>query len=212
VPSAFAHLVVGSALGCALPADLRFRKTAIVLLAAAAAAPDLDVIGFRLGIPYASPLGHRGLTHSLGFAALIGLASLPLWRLPPNHVRSRTAGSSHVESSHIESSRLWPWGAVLAFLVVGSHGLLDTFTDDGLGVGLFIPFDSERYFAPWRPIETSPLSVRAFFSQRGLEILANEARWVGLPCLGFLATLNLTLRLCSRESVPVSRPPPSHEP
>ena len=35
--------------------------------------PDLDVIGFKLGIRYADLLGHRGFSHSLLFALLMGL-------------------------------------------------------------------------------------------------------------------------------------------
>ena len=34
--------------------------------------PDLDVIGFSFGIQYADMLGHRGLTHSIFFAILLG--------------------------------------------------------------------------------------------------------------------------------------------
>jgi inner membrane protein len=32
--------------------------------------PDIDVIGFRLGIPYEHILGHRGITHSLFFSVI----------------------------------------------------------------------------------------------------------------------------------------------
>jgi hypothetical protein len=44
-------------------------------------------------------------------------------------------------------------------VVVASHGLLDTLTDGGLGCALFWPFDTSRYFAPWRPIPVSPLGL-----------------------------------------------------
>ncbi|MEO6022039.1 MAG: metal-dependent hydrolase [Burkholderiales bacterium] len=45
-----------------------------LLLAAIVATllPDLDVIAFHFGVPYDSPFGHRGFTHSFAFAALIG--------------------------------------------------------------------------------------------------------------------------------------------
>lgn len=135
-------------------------------LALLAAAPDLDVIAFRLGIPYGHPLGHRGLTHSLFFAAVVAWLSLPLCL--------RALGPS---------GRL---GALLVFVALASHGVLDAFTDGGLGVGLFIPFDDGRTFAPWRPILVSPLSAGAFFSSRGLAVVANEALWVGAPCLALL--------------------------
>ncbi len=158
MPSAFAHAAVGAALATRLPPS-RQRLWVGLVLALAAAAPDLDVIGFRLGVPYEDVWGHRGWTHSLAFAAIVGLGSWPLWR----SAGARQAGIA----------------AVLLFFAIASHGLLDAFTDAGHGVGLWIPFDDARVFAPFRPIATSPLSLRAFFSGRGLEILASEAVWIG---------------------------------
>ncbi len=179
MPSAFAHAAVGASLAFALPAGSR-PLGAPVVLAALAAAPDLDVIAFRLGIPYAHPLGHRGLTHSVVFALCVGLASLPLWRL----ARVERAGLA----------------AALTFLAVVSHGLLDTLTDAGLGVGLLIPIDDTRYFAPFRPLLTSPLSVGAFFSLRGFAILGNELVWVGpLAATVALAGLGVRRALLRRE-------------
>src|SRR4051794_23674241 len=71
--SAFSHAIVAGALGTALwrpgmPA--RF----LVVGAFFSVLPDLDVVGFNFGIQYADLLGHRGLTHSLVFAA--GMAIL----------------------------------------------------------------------------------------------------------------------------------------
>lgn len=40
---------------------------------ACAVLPDIDSIGFALGIPYGSLFGHRGLTHSLLFALITGV-------------------------------------------------------------------------------------------------------------------------------------------
>jgi len=172
VPSAFAHAAVGASLATALPRTSRPVWLPVVL-AVVAAAPDLDVIGLRLGIPYGHALGHRGLTHSIPFAALAGLVSLPLWR----RARIERAGLA----------------ATLTLLAVASHGLLDTFTDAGLGVGLFVPVSDARYFASFRPLMTSPLSVRAFLSSSGFAILANELRWVG-PVALIIAVLGLAVR------------------
>ncbi|MCA1606900.1 MAG: metal-dependent hydrolase [Acidobacteria bacterium] len=47
---------------------------------AASVVPDLDVVAFRLGIPYADDLGHRGFTHSLLFAAFVALAAACAFR------------------------------------------------------------------------------------------------------------------------------------
>jgi inner membrane protein len=56
-----------------------------------------------------------------------------------------------------------------------------------LGVALLWPFSDARFFFPWRPIRTSPLSPSAFFSCRGGLILVNEMLWVWLPVLLLLA-------------------------
>ena len=66
---------------------------------------------------------------------------------------------------------------------MASHGLLDTFTNGGRGIELLWPWTSERYFAPIRPIEVSPLGIRAFLSPRGAQVLQSEVIWVWLPAL-----------------------------
>ncbi|MGH9928325.1 MAG: metal-dependent hydrolase [Pyrinomonadaceae bacterium] len=107
---------------------------------------------------------HRGLTHSVAFAVLVGLAAgtLAFGKRPTGPVRLQL---------------------ILYFtLVTLSHPLLDALTNGGLGVALFAPFSAERYFLPLRPIEVSPIGMR-FFSERGLEVVASEIVWVWLPAL-----------------------------
>lgn len=138
-------------------------------------APDLDVLAFRFGLPYEHPLGHRGLSHSVPFAAAVaGVLTFSLfpYRRP-------------------DFSRLRAF--FFLFLATASHGILDAFTNGGLGVALLSPFDCTRYFAPFRPIEVSPFSLRAFFTARGLSIVASELRWVWLPFL-FLGIVLLAYR------------------
>ena len=164
MPSALGHVAPALAL---IPAFYQpgTPKRLWVLGVLCAAAPDLDVFTFRLGIPYAHPLGHRGLSHSIPFAAAAALA-VTLLAFP----RAQTSHSR---------GRAWFY----LFLAIASHGLLDAFTNGGLGVALFSPFDTARYFSPFRPIEVSPLSLGTFLSGRGLAILASELIWVWLPCL-----------------------------
>ena len=45
--------------------------------------PDIDALGFFVGIPYGSLFGHRGLTHSLAFALLLACCALPLCAVAP---------------------------------------------------------------------------------------------------------------------------------
>lgn len=161
MPSAFTHAFAGAALSTLAPR--RFRGAALgVTLAAVAALPDLDAVA--LHYPYAHPLGHRGFSHSLVFAALVALA-LTVILCRGKGLASRPAAGLFV----------------VVFLAAASHGVLDAFTDAGLGVGFLLPFDDRRYFAPWRPLRTSPLNPRAFFGPKGLRILHNEVLWVWLP-------------------------------
>ena len=51
----------------------------------------------------------------------------------------------------------------------------------------------KKAFAPWQPIEVSPLSAARFLSHRGLEVLGSELVWVWLPAAAFAALL-LALR------------------
>ena len=160
MPSALTHAAVGLALAPAFWRPGAPRRLWL-LGAFAAAAPDLDVIGLGLGIDYAAPLGHRGFSHSLVFAALLAAALLPLARAGPS----------------LHPRRAW----LYLFLATASHGLLDMATDGGLGVALLAPFSAARLFFPFRPIAVSPLSMRAFLRARGGAVLASEAVWVWLP-------------------------------
>lgn len=114
--------------------------------------PDADVLGFRFGIAYADPWGHRGATHSLVFAAVVGAIAAALAR-----------------AFHAPPLRT----ALFTTIVLASHGLLDTLTDGGLGCALLWPFDLHRYFAPWTPIPVAPIG-RHFFSPRGLQVALTE--------------------------------------
>ena len=78
--SAFAHAALGATLGKLL---LPQRQHWPYWLAAAlcAALPDVDSIGYRLGIPYDSLWGHRGLTHSLLAAAVLAVGGTWLSQL-----------------------------------------------------------------------------------------------------------------------------------
>ena len=79
-------------------------------------------------------------------------------------------------------------------LVTASHGLLDAFTNGGKGVGFFLPFDTKRYFFPWRPIRVSPIGYH-FFSKEGLETVWSEVLWVWLPTTAVVGSVLLYRRL-----------------
>ena len=160
--SLLTHAVVGVALGQAAKLDWRKGWRFWCAAISCSILPDIDVIGFQLGIPYGDLWGHRGLTHSILFAAIVGFL---LTVLLVNCWRER-----------------WKL-ALLLFGIAASHGLLDAMTNGGLGVAFFSPFNPQRYFFPWRPIRVSPLSAQAFFSGRGIGILWSEIRWVWGPAV-----------------------------
>ena len=147
------HLAVGLAAARVTtppPGLGRWRWT--LLLVGASFAPDADVVAFSLGIPYASPLGHRGALHSIFMAGVCGAGLGFVARrrgLPPLFI------------------------VLIISAVMASHGILDAFTNGGRGVALLWPLSDARYFAPWRPIPVSPLGM-AVFSDHGLRVMCYE--------------------------------------
>ncbi len=102
--------------------------------------PDADALLMRW-IPYSAAWGHRGMTHSLVFAAVVGaLAAAAL------------AGTLRFPGGFLGL-------ACLFFAVTASHGVLDALTDGGLGIAFFAPFDDTRHFLPVTPIPVAPLGV-----------------------------------------------------
>jgi inner membrane protein len=151
--ASFGHVAIGMALGRAWDpsARARGRFAAAVLLSGLALLPDADVIAFPLGIPYAHPFGHRGASHSLFAAAVLaGVLALALRPILP-----------------------FARAAAFAFLALASHGVLDAFTDGGLGIALAWPFTADRFFAPIQPIPVAPLGA-GMWSARGLYVIAFE--------------------------------------
>jgi inner membrane protein len=171
MPTIMTHAIIPLCLGLAL-GPARLPKRVVVAGCLLAMLPDADVIGFRLGIAYADALGHRGASHALSMALIVGLIMTVMLR-PPRA------------------------GIAAAFLVVAmaSHGLLDALTSGGLGPALFWPFSEARIFAPYTPIRVSPIGLD-FFGGRAIAVLKSEFLWVWLPTL--LTALAVRLLLIAR--------------
>jgi inner membrane protein len=161
--SVISHVFFGLALG-KIYASRRVPLRFWVLSAACSAFPDVDVIGFSFGIEYGDLLGHRGFTHSLLFALILGcFVGLVFFK-------------------GLENVSRWAL-CIYFFLVTASHGMLDAITDGGLGVAFLSLFKNTRYFFPWRPIRVSPLHIRSFFTSRGVEVMIGEIKWIWIPTL-----------------------------
>ena len=156
--SIFGHAIVGYTLSKTIRTNsLKWLTFAAVC---SAVLPDIDVVGFKMGIPYSHPLGHRGFTHSIIFSVLWALLLMVLF------ARQRKL--------------IW---FLVVFLATISHGVLDAITSGGMGIGFFIPFDDSRYFFPLRPILVSPIGIERFFSEWGLKVLLSELKYIAIPCL-----------------------------
>lgn len=133
--------------------------------------PDLDVVGFFFGIKYGDLWGHRGMTHSLFFAAIVGVV------IGQFYARKLKRKFMHRES--------WFWSVFFA-VIIASHGIFDALTNGGLGIAFFSPFDPTRYFLPVTPVQVSPIGIQGFFSQRGLNLMISETTYITFPLLCLL--------------------------
>jgi len=181
VPTVFSHAAVPLALGLGLGREA-VPPRLLVAGVLVSALPDLDVVTFSWGVPYTSPFGHRGFSHSLLFAlavALVGAAVARALRSPP--------------------------ARAFAFLLVASasHGALDALTTGGLGVAFLWPWSDGRFFAPraLRVIAVSPLGLH-FVSARGAAALASELVWIWPPALALGLMLFGVRRARSRRLLP----------
>ncbi len=130
MPTVFSHGIVATALGHWFP-QRRLPARFWVWTVVCAVLPDVDVIGFSLGIRYDDMLGHRGLTHSIPFALVVGFV----------------AARSFVKSDSLGVGS-WRLGVLWVYFsaITGSHGLLDACTNGGRGIAFLAPFSNHRFF------------------------------------------------------------------
>jgi len=172
-----------AALGAAVAHGCFHRRLgwkAAVWGAVAGAAPDIDVLFGVTGDEFDALQSHRGITHALIFAPVVGPAWA--WLL---HRREQARGSPS------DPRRLRAWiGAIT--LALWSHPLLDYFTP--YGTQLLLPFSHERFAWPAMPIidpvytvclltalliawRTSPRSLAGIASLTGVAISSAYIGW-----------------------------------
>jgi membrane-bound metal-dependent hydrolase YbcI (DUF457 family) len=148
------------------------KPSVLVLAAALACAPDLDIaVGLLLtGDPSTY---HSRATHSLVFALLVGVITLLVLRASARWVGERGRGAGWREAS-------LPL-AMLSTIATASHGVIDTLTgpapghSTSYGTLLFWPFSGERVrlpFTVFRGVRHGDLSV--WFSWRNMQTLLVE--------------------------------------
>ena len=128
--------------------------------------PDIDVVGFKFGIAYGDFWGHRGFTHSLFFAVVVGVV----------------IGLVFYRRLGVASPEWWRYVALYS-VVTASHGIFDAMTNGGLGIAFFAPFDNGRYFFPWTPVQVTRVGFHNFLSMKGFRILVSEGIYILAPML-----------------------------
>ena len=161
MPTVLTHPAIPLAIGLGLGRDV-VPTPLLIAGVAVSVMPDLDVLAFRYGVSYASNFGHRGFSHSFLFAVVLALL-----------------GACAFRYFHATFGRVF----VFLFLAAVSHGILDAFTNGGLGIAFLWPFAPERYFAPVQVIQVAPIGVSRFLSPRGISVLISEILWVWIPCI-----------------------------
>lgn len=165
MPTIYTHAIVGAGLGnLCIPQRRRWLFWALVILLPVT--PDLDAFSKSA---YGSITGHRGFTHSLVFAALVGVMTAFLV-----HRALRV--------------KLWAL-SVLFFAVTASHSILDMFTDGGFGIPLLWPVTDQR-FGPYGPIRVTGGDLT--------RSITTEIWYVWLPTAG-LAAMTIIFRRIKRQ-------------
>jgi len=181
MPSLFGHAVTSLALGKVFSSE---KQTANFWMLAVycSVIPDADVIAFYFGVPYGNLLGHRGLSHSILFAAIVGFAV------------------AYFFFKHVgRYSAKWWWYAFFYFFVMICHGLGDALSNGGLGVAFFAPFSDHRFFFPWRPLEVSPIGgLTYFFSRQGWGVIRSEFIWIWIPSIALVLFSQVVRKYANR--------------
>ncbi len=163
----YLHFAPAIALAVALgPSRVGWRL--VLAGAACGVIPDLDFLSIKMGFDrYGGTYGHRGFTHSLSFAVLMGFVGV-LW--PGGDWRRRVGR-----------------GCFLALCAV-SHPLMDGLLDVGICNAWLWPLDGARHCLDRRPI---PMRGVPLFGQ---ERFLLELLWIGMPLL-LMANLGVLVRL-----------------
>lgn len=159
--SAIAHAAVPLVILAGSTRSHPQRRRLMIVAAVLAVLPDLDLLSAIFEVRAYEPLGHRGLSHSLVIAVLVGVAAALFF------------------------FRDWRRAAPVLVAAAASHGVLDAFTSGEVGVALFAPLSDARVMSPWKLLPSCPIGGTELLGAWGLFTIANELLFLLLP-LGIL--------------------------
>ena len=163
MPTVITHSIVSGLLGKSLKWEQSGKITLVSFLCGSI--PDLDVIGKYFGIAYGDVWGHRGMSHSICFAA--GLSLFFIMFLS--------------QKSFFQRLGWWLYFTLL----ISTHGLLDMCTTGGKGVAILGPWSEHRHFFPhdFKVIKVSPMATKHFTWERLRPVFESELYLVILPMI-----------------------------
>jgi inner membrane protein len=135
--------------------------------------PDLDVFSTAA---YGAPLGHRGITHSLVFALVLGTL----------------AAGATFRRCHVNGWSL----AALFCVIIASHGLLDALTKGGADIPFFWPFAG--CYGNWGVLPVSDIALD-LPDPRYSRAIRGELLWVWLPMSVVVGMVMVYRRLKRRD-------------
>ncbi len=172
MPTLFSHALIGLTASqlCRPSFSRRDRRVFVGLSIVLPAVPDVDGVFLKLGwIPYEHFLGHRGFTHSLVAATILGALAAAWFAQTSTTARG-----------------IWVKLALYFASITATHGILDMATSGGEGIALLAPYDNTRLFFPLRPISVSPISPSLWFTRMGFDAMVSELVTIWTICFALL--------------------------
>ena len=123
---------------------------------ALAVLPDIDLLPNGSDPAGLGAFAHRGATHSLLLAAAVSVSCGVVARMLDR--------------------RDWLALGLLSATAMGSHDVLDAFSESDLRLLLLWPVSNQGYLAPWHPLPIPPLGG-ALFTERGALTALAEFVW-----------------------------------
>jgi inner membrane protein len=176
------HPLFGAGAAYVVGQSSKGARKFIVLSAICQWLPDIDVLSYLFAINEQHALGHRGLAHSLVFAALLALGIL---RYGYRDLRPASPG--------------WWIMSAWFFVLTALHGVFDAMVASSLGVAFFWPFDTTRYQLPWQPFIDVPVEVSYLWSGRFWYAVFVESQFFSLLLAGLFVAIRLAETWAGRQ-------------